>query len=73
MLTRGTSCVFSNNINAGCRVRILALLGFYKKNTCPLSIGSTAKARTFSHLGAKKRCLLVMQQKGSSLIVVYCS
>lgn len=48
--------MFSLNINAICRVRVSALLGFYKKNTCPLSIRSTAKVRTFSHLGAKKRC-----------------
>lgn len=53
MLTRGTSCVL-NNVNAGCRVWILAMMGFCQKYLSTVN-WSTARARTYSHLEAKKR------------------
>lgn len=69
---QGEPPVFSlNDVNAGCGVWILAVLWFCQKYLSTVN-WSTARARTYSHLGAKK-VLLVMQQKGSSLVVVYCS
>lgn len=44
-----------NNVNAGCRVRISAVLGFCQKYLSTVN-WSTAKARIYSHLEAEKRC-----------------